>query len=163
MSHTIETIVPALRRFAFSLTGNHADADDLLQNTVEKLLQHESPTGAELLPWAFRICRNQWIDDFRAKKVRGELLDLSEPEEAVGPDHTQQIIAEISLTQVATAIDALPESQREVLSLVAVEGLSYQQASDILAVPTGTIMSRLARARIRLAECLQLFPKGVQA
>lgn len=163
MAHAIETILPALRRFAYSLTGNHSDADDLLQNTVEKLLQHETPPSAELLPWAFRICRNQWIDDFRAKKVRGEHLNLAEPEESVSADQTNQIIDQISLVQVATAMASLPDSQREVLSLVAVEGLSYQQASDMLAVPTGTIMSRLARARVRLAECLQLLPKGVQA
>lgn len=163
MAHPIETMLPALRRFAYSLTGNRAEADDLVQNTVEKILTKPCPTGAELLPWAFRVCRNQWIDDYRAKKVRHDQLSHEPSFDIEGPDESSQVVDRISLQQVAQAMQSLPENQREVLSLVAVEGLSYQEASTVLAVPTGTIMSRLARARSRLCDYLQLSSVGASS
>jgi DNA-directed RNA polymerase specialized sigma24 family protein len=62
MKEEVSELVPSLRKFAFSLTGNIHDADDLLQNTIEKLLTKPLPQDATLMAWAFRVCRNLWID-----------------------------------------------------------------------------------------------------
>lgn len=155
MNEELTDLVPSLRKFAYSLTGNMPDADDLLQTTLEKLLTKPSPKEATLIAWAFRVCRNVWIDEYRAKKVRlqaAQSPELSAQEES---DMDMAITSEITLKQVSNAMGTLPSEQRETLSLVAVQGMSYQDASEILSVPTGTIMSRLARARAKLSSALR--------
>lgn len=154
MKEEITELLPSLRKFAFSLTGNMHDADDLLQNTVEKLLAKPLPQNVTLLAWAFRVCRNCWIDEYRARKVR----TLAASSEALqGDDNSSEdtlLSGELTLKQVTSAMDNLSLEQREALSLVAVQGMSYTDASKVLAVPTGTIMSRLARARSKLSGLL---------
>lgn len=160
-SEQLKAMLPVLRRFAYSLTGSMADADDLLQNTVEILLTKPVPNDAELLAWSYRICRNLWIDEYRASKVRQAAVqkpELQQKEE----ETTTQITSDITLKQVERAMATLPVDQREVLSLVAVQGLSYQDTATVLSVPSGTVMSRLARARSKLAKILfiEKGPKG---
>ena len=70
MNETIKTLLPMLRRFAYSLTGSKADADDVVQITIEKLLVKGIPDDVEPAKWAFKICRNVWIDEYRSRKVR---------------------------------------------------------------------------------------------
>jgi RNA polymerase sigma-70 factor (ECF subfamily) len=143
-------ILPNLRRFGVSLTGNLSDADDLLQSTVERLLERGMPADAELLPWSFKVCRNLWIDELRARKVRrNAALDPALGADEVFPGEAQ-VIGEIALEEVQTALADMPEEQRSVLELVAVEGYSYKDAAELLEVPIGTVMSRLARARAAL-------------
>jgi RNA polymerase sigma factor (sigma-70 family) len=145
-------ILPNLRRFALSLAGTIADADDLLQSTVERLLQRGLPGDAELLPWSFKVCRNLWIDELRSRKVRRDAaLDPALGADDVAPGE-EQVIGEISLQEVQLAMAAMSEEQRSVLELVAVEGYSYREAADVLDIPIGTVMSRLARARSVLLE-----------
>ena len=143
-------ILPNLRRFGLSLTGNLADADDLLQSTVERMLTRGLPDDAELQPWCFKVCRNLWIDELRTRKVRRKAA--SDP--ALGADDVfpgeEQVIGEISLQEVQLAMAGMTEEQRSVLELVAVEGYSYKEAAEVLEVPIGTVMSRLARARAAL-------------
>lgn len=82
MTNTLTSLLPALRRFAFSLTGNQADADDVVQITIEKLLVKGIPDDIEPLKWAFKVCRNVWIDEYRSQKVRLKTVqntDLQEP------------------------------------------------------------------------------------
>jgi RNA polymerase sigma-70 factor (ECF subfamily) len=145
-------ILPTLRRFGLSLTGNLADADDLLQSTVERVLARGLPGDAELQPWCFKVCRNLWIDELRTRKVRSKAA--SDP--ALGADDIfpgeEQVIGEISLREVQLAMADMSEEQRSVLELVAVEGFSYKEAAEVLDVPIGTVMSRLARARTALLE-----------
>jgi RNA polymerase sigma-70 factor (ECF subfamily) len=144
--------LPRVRRFALSLTGNRHDADDLLQSTVERVLTRAVPERADLSKWMFRVCRNLWIDEIRARNVRlkaTERPELAEQPLAAGED---PIIGALTLREVDRAMADLPAEQREVISLVAVEGLSYREASDVLDIPIGTIMSRLARARAVLAR-----------
>ncbi len=145
-------ILPNIRRFAYSLTSNMADADDLLQSTVERVLERGLPEDVPLLPWCIRICRNLWIDEVRSRKVRSEAA--TEP--AVIGERIlmgeQQVLGEISLGEVQDALRAMTEDQRAVLELVAIEGFSYKEAAEVLDVPVGTVMSRLARARSTLAE-----------
>lgn len=147
-------ILPRLRRFALSLAGNAADGDDLLQATVERLLDRGLPAEAELIPWSIRVCRNIWIDEVRARKVRrraGEELGYVEERVVSGES---DMLAELTLREVQGALAALPEEQRAVLELVVVEGYSYREAAQTLETPIGTVMSRLARARAALiARC----------
>ena len=159
MDHTLNDrhdelveILPNIRRFAYSLTSNMADADDLLQSTVERVLERGLPEEVPLLPWCLRIGRNLWIDEIRSRKVRKDAS--SEP--AVMGDQVlmgeQQVLGEIALGEVQDALRTMSEDQRAVLELVAIEGFSYKEAAELLDVPTGTVMSRLARARSTLAE-----------
>ena len=148
----IVEILPNLRRFALSLTGNMADADDLLQSTVERLLARGIPDDAHVLKWSFRVCRNLWIDETRSRKVRE---DTDQDPDAIGALATpgeSQVIGELALGEAGRAMLAIPAEQRAVLELVAIEGYSYKEAAGLLEVPIGTVMSRLARARARLID-----------
>jgi RNA polymerase sigma factor (sigma-70 family) len=155
MQAELKQLLPALRRFAYSLTGSMADADDLLQNTVLRLLNAPPPEHVPLPQWAFKICRNLWIDDYRSQKVRQQAAQQVDLQQANFRDGEQDMLNEIQLSQVNSAMNTLPDEQREVLSLVAVQGLSYQEAANVLAIPAGTIMSRLARARAAMVSALQ--------
>lgn len=143
---------PHVRRFAYSLCRDAAEADDLVQSSIERVLSRGVPEGTDLKRWMFRICRNIWIDGLRAKSVRAEAapdLSLAAPEP---PSPEAQAGDRMLLARTEAAIEALPPAFREVLALVAVGGSSYKEASDMLDVPVGTVMSRLARARAMLAD-----------
>lgn len=147
-------LLPNIRRFALSLAGSMADADDLLQATVERLLQRGLPADAPLLPWCLKTCRNLWIDEVRSRGVRDrakEDPDLAEEQAVAGE---RQALAELALTELQSAMEEMPAEQRAVLELVAVEGYGYREAAEILEIPIGTVMSRLARARKALAGTL---------
>ena len=148
----IPGILGSVRRFALSLAGNVADADDLLQSTVERLLAREVPADAELLPWSLRVCRNLWIDEIRSRKVRqAAAADAAYDDEQVVHGE-RQAHGELALQEVQQTLRGMPEEQRAVLELVAVEGYSYKEAAAVLEIPIGTVMSRLARARATLIE-----------
>ncbi len=154
MRQEITQLLPSLRRFAYSLTGSMPDADDLLQNTVERLLSRSRPDDADITPWAFRVCRNVWIDECRARKVRRDASEQPELIEGQVVDGERQVANEIEVSRVDDAMGRLPGDQRQIISLVAIRGLSYQAVAEILSVPKGTVMSRLARARAALSEAL---------
>lgn len=143
-------ILPNLRRFALSLTGNMADADDLLQSTVERLLMRGLPDDVELLPWSLKVSRNLWIDEVRSRKVRQDARDKPEVIGEQVLEGERQVMGEIGLAEVQEVLGRLPEEQRAVLELVAVEGYAYREAAELLEIPIGTVMSRLARARSAL-------------
>lgn len=161
MDASVETIrnqmvalLPRLRRFALSLAGNRTDADDLVQDTIERALRRldQWQEGTRLDSWMFRIAQNLWIDALRARRVRN-LVD-ADPDAAPGASHDGVRDAEAKLTFAATvrAMQDLPDDQRVAVALVLVDGMSYREASDILQVPIGTLTSRLGRARMALAE-----------
>ncbi|WP_417567815.1 RNA polymerase sigma factor [Marinobacter sp.] len=154
MQQKITDLLPSLRRFAYSLTGSMADADDLLQNTVERLLNHERPEDVDLTKWAFRICRNVWIDECRARKVRRDAAEQPELRDSLVTDGEHQTTKEIEWNRVDSAMSRLPQDQRQIISLVAIQGMPYKMVAEILEVPRGTVMSRLARARAALSEAL---------
>jgi RNA polymerase sigma-70 factor (ECF subfamily) len=140
-----------LRRFCYSLTGTAADADDLLQTTVEKLLLKGMPADAHAAKWSYRVCKNVWIDELRARDVRQRYpLTVVDEEASQSTEAVAQM--EQDLADVSAALDQLPDEQRMALSLVAIEGKTYAEAADILEVPDGTIMSRVARARKNLVQ-----------
>ncbi len=154
LKQELTRMAPALRRFAYSLTGSAADADDLLQNTLERLLSKAIPDDVELAKWAFRICRNLWIDEYRARKVRQKNVYSLDDTEEPATDGEQVIHDQITLTQVDAAMNQLPDEQRTIMALVAVQGLSYKEVAETLGIPQGTVMSRLARARVALVKFL---------
>jgi RNA polymerase sigma-70 factor (ECF subfamily) len=151
-------LIPRLRRFAWSLTGSRDEGDDLVQAGLAKALgaldQYEP--GTRLDSWMFRILRTGWIDRsrFRARRPTD-----SDPEtlSAISDDGLGARAAEARLTleRVRAAMATLPDDQREALSLVAVEGLSYREAAEVIGCPVGTVMSRIGRARARLAALTQ--------
>lgn len=152
-SQQLVEMLPRLRRFARALTRSDADADDLTQATVERALAHEASwkTGTRLDSWLFRIAQNLWRDELRAYRRRAEPL---QEESLAGEDGRVSFHRQLEARDVSRAFDALPEEQRVVLVLVALEGMRYQEAADTLGLPVGTIMSRLARARGRLAVAM---------
>ncbi len=142
-----------LRRFCYSLTGNNADADDLLQTTVERILQKGMPEDADPMKWSFRVCRNVWIDELRSREVRARYPEVADEEEtARATDAVAQ--SEREVAAVSAALAELPREQRLALTLVTIDGKTYAEAASILKVPVGTIMSRIARARKQLLQTL---------
>jgi RNA polymerase sigma factor (sigma-70 family) len=142
---------PQVRRYAYALSRNPADADDLLQTTLERVLSKPMPEDAELAKWTYRVCRNIWIDEIRSRKVRREAAPEIEasPRGEVSTEDT--VAARMTLKHAQAGIDKLPEDQREVLAMVAIAGMAYRDCAETLAIPIGTVMSRLARARAALA------------
>lgn len=142
--------VPALRRFARALTRNPDVADDLVQDCLERAIRKQSlwrPTGS-LRSWLFRILLNVYRNDLRSRRRRPEAVPFDGlPEEPAVLSGQPERLA---LAETARAMQRLPLDQREALLLVAVEGMSYREAASVLAVPVGTLMSRLGRARVEL-------------
>jgi len=155
-------LLPRLRRYTYSLTGDFHDANDLLQATVERLLSTKAPEKFQVDKWTFRICRNLWIDELRSRKVRAatSMTDNAEIGEPV--DGERQLMSQLAYAEIRAALDRLPADQRATLMLVVVEGYTYAEATDILGAPIGTIMSRVARARSALAGALRSEPKWPQ-
>jgi len=154
-SDQLIAVLPRLRRFARGLTGTAVEADDLVQAACERALarQHQFQEGTRFDSWMFRIVQTIWIDQLRARDVRKE--DAEVAEERLGSDAPARAAeARIALAEVRRAVDRLPPDQRTTLMLVTVEGLSYKEAAEVARVPVGTIMSRLARARVALQQQL---------
>jgi len=152
--------LPAMRRFALSLTRSPDQADDLVQAACERALASADgfAPGTRFDAWMFRIIRNLWID--RIRRTRTQASDpIEDGEEFVGSDGAQVVHSRLDLSDTAAAIMQLPDDQREILTLVCIESLSYAEAAAVAGVPVGTVMSRLARARTRLASLLQ--EKGI--
>ena len=149
-------VLPRLRRFARGLAGSASEADDLVQAACERALAraHQFQEGTRFDSWMFRIVQTIWIDQLRARDVRKESGDVED--ERLGSDAAvRSVEARLALSEVRRAVDQLPAEQRSVLMLVTVEGLSYKEAAEVAGVPVGTIMSRLARARIALQQQLE--------
>lgn len=156
-SHNIEreivALLPRLRRFARNLTRHPSDADDIVQMGIERALRHQEQwrRDARFDSWMFRIVRNAWIDEVRARGRRGRLFVEAEAGENVGQE---TIEGEATLMSVQAAMTRLPEEQRLAVSLVLIEGLPYKEAAEVLDVPVGTLTSRLARGREALQAML---------
>ena len=144
-------VLPRLRRFARGLSRSVTDADDLVQAACERALarRHQFQEGTRFDSWMFRIVQTIWIDQVRARDVRKENADVAE--EHLGSDEpVRRVEARLALDEVRRAVHRLQPAQRTALLLVTVEGLSYKEAAEVMQVPVGTIMSRLARARLAL-------------
>jgi RNA polymerase sigma-70 factor, ECF subfamily len=144
---------PRLRRFALALTRTPADADDLVQSTLERALAclTQWERGTRLDSWLYRIAQNLWIDQRRAARLRGSTESADAAMQLIGEDGRELNERQLMVRDAMRAMAALPEDQQAVLALVSIEGLPYAEAAQILGVPVGTVMSRLARARRAVA------------
>lgn len=150
----IAALVPRLRRFARTLARQPADADDLVQVTVERALRASAQWNGQsrLESWLFGIMKNAFLDDRRGRARWDRVLAPAEDGEQVGE---RPIDAHDERTSIETAMARLPEEQRLAVALVLVEGLSYKEAAAVLEVPIGTVTSRLARGRASLVAALE--------
>ena len=150
-------LLPRLRRFARSLTRDQADADDLSQLTIERALKSRDQwqPGTRLDAWMYRIMRNIWIDEARARARRAQTFAPEEEGLSVGDDGHEAIERNVEMNDVDRAMAKLPDEQREVIALVLVEGLAYKEAAEILEIPMGTLTSRLVRGRQALVQMLE--------
>lgn len=147
--------IPHLRRYARALLRDADAADELVQACLERALGrfHLWHTGRKLRVWLFTIMHNLHIDMIRHRKVRGDTIALDDIAQATRqPDQEQRLAA----NRVLAALDRLPDEQRDVLLLVGVNQLSYAEAARVLAIPQGTLMSRLHRGREALRRSLGL-------
>ena len=156
-AQAMAALVPRLRRFAYGLTGSIDAGDDLVQSTCERALSrlHLWQPGTRLDSWMYRIMQNLWIDDLRAGRRREIATESETFDSMVGGDAEREVEVRLDLAAVRRHIAGLPPDQRAVLVLVSVDGLSYKEAAAVLEVPIGTVMSRLARARLALARALE--------
>ena len=156
LCNELPALLPRLWRFALRLAGDRHDAEDLVQRACVRALerQHQLQPGTSTLSWMFSIVYSIWLNEVRAQQTRRhgsiqwseELADTVADPAALSPEtYTLH-------RQIISAVERLPDAQRAVMLLVAVEGLSYREAATALDVPIGTVMSRLARARQTIGE-----------
>ena len=147
--------IPKLRRFARALSGNAAAADDLVQDCLERALGrlHLWRENTNLRAWLFTILRNIHLNQLRHSSRRPHETsydDMPEP-----PSHSAPAQGHgMAIRDLGLALDKLPDQQREVVLLVGLEDMSYKEAAEILGVPIGTVMSRLARGRESLGRLM---------
>ncbi|MDZ5450004.1 MULTISPECIES: RNA polymerase sigma factor [Labrys] len=151
----------ALWRFGLVLSGSGQSAEELVQATCLRALErsHQFMPGTRLDRWLFAIERSIWLNEIRANKIRNP-VELEQAESVLSFDGERQFETNILAAQVLRQVQAMPAALRETVFLVYAEGLSYAEAADMLAVPIGTIMSRLASARLRLAHLNKDTPEG---
>lgn len=144
-------LLPKLRRFAVTLTGDLTDADELVQNVCQRGIAkfHLWNGDGKLESWLYTMARHQWVDEARRHKLRpaarGNALEQGEPASGMHPNP-------VEAGEAHRLVTSLPEGFASVFLLVDVEGHSYKQAADILGIPVSTVTSRLSSARLHLAS-----------
>lgn len=140
--------IPRLRRYARALVGDRAGADDLVQDTVERGWARLAgwQGGSDMRAWLFSIMHNLRIDQVRRPSLSTELLN-EEMSMAIAPGSPS---SGLEMRDLETALRVLPDEQREILLLVALEEMSYDDVAQTLGIPIGTVMSRLSRAREKM-------------
>jgi RNA polymerase sigma-70 factor (ECF subfamily) len=156
----LEPQIPALRRYAFALTRDHAATDDLVQDTLERALRRWTLRGDELRPWLFTVLHNLFVDDARVRRRRPlhDWLELHAQDVAALPAQDGALIGRDILAQFG----ALSDEHQAVLLLVTIEGFSYADAATVLNLPIGTVMSRLSRAREAFRRLLDGEPAALR-
>ena len=148
--------LPRLRRFAHGLTGNLENGDDLVQEACLRALSRvdQFQSGMRLDSWMFTIAKNIWIDRMRSDMARGTPVPIDETIGVGASDGRTITENRLTLQEVSRAIGELPADLRILICLVSIDGLSYRETADIVGVPIGTVMSRLARARRHLHDLI---------
>lgn len=142
--------IPRLRRYASALTGDRHAVDDLVQDTLERALNklHLWRPGSDMRAWLFSVMHNVFINQLRVAAI----APGANPDELPDPMGRAAHFDRIELAEMEKALLSLSSEQRDVLMLVAVEEMGYVEAAKTLAIPLGTVMSRLARAREKLHQ-----------
>ena len=150
----LTVIVPHLRAFARSLSGNRDLADDLVQETLLKAWAARTrfQAGTNMRAWTFIILRNHYLSQVRRNRFRGEWDDLTADRILAAPASQDR---HIDLADLQRALQELPQPQREALILVGAGGFAYEEAAEICGVAVGTIKSRVARGRTALESILE--------
>jgi len=152
--HLVE-LIPRLRRYARALVGDRYGADDLVQDTLERAWRklHLFRAGTDLRAWLFTVMHNVYVNQVRSGRVA--IVDSEALDEL--PERVREADG-LSMRDLDRALRRLPDEQREVLLLVALEDMSYEEAARALEIPIGTVMSRLSRAREKLRVMMQGVP-----
>ena len=147
--------MPGLRAFAISLCGNVDRADDLVQEALLRALAniHSFQPGTNMSAWLFTILRNHFRSEYRKRRREVEDADGHYAESLTSHPEQQ---GHLELTEFRTALNKLPDEQREALILVGASGFSYEEAAEICGCAIGTVKSRVNRARTRLAELMSI-------
>jgi RNA polymerase sigma-70 factor (ECF subfamily) len=145
-----------LWRYAVVLSRQRDVADDLVQATCVRALERagQYTAGTRLDRWLFAILHSIWLNEIRSRRVRAG-QGFVDADETLVFDGARETETHILAGQVLRRVQALPEAQRTAVFLAYVEGLSYREVSEILDVPIGTVMSRLAAARAKLADGME--------
>jgi len=154
IDHLIEEHIPRLRRYARALVRDGARADDLVQDTLERAWGkfHLWRRGSDLRAWLFSIMHNVYVNGVRKSSAAPTLLPLEEDALDV-PVRAEQEDG-LQIRDVHAALGCLSQEQREVLLLVGLEEMRYEEVAKVLDVPLGTVMSRLSRGRERLRQIM---------
>ena len=153
----LEPYIPGLRRYACALLrGDRARADDLVQDSLERALSrwHQRRSDGDLRGWIYTILYHRFLTDRRRRRSDFRCQSLTEVSEYEEPGVVGGQETALVQRDILRGLAELPEEQRSVLLLIAVEDFSYEEAARILAVPIGTVMSRLSRGRERLRRYL---------
>ncbi len=145
--------VPRLRRYARALAGNRDDADDLVQDTLERACAKSGLWHgvADMRAWLFGIMHNLHVDGIRRPRLATVVLDDDTPEAPVAPTQGDRL----AVLDLQAALEQLPIEQREIMLLVALEDMSYAEVAATLGIPIGSVMSRLSRGRERLRALME--------
>ena len=146
-------VIPHLRAFGRSLSGNRDTADDLVQETLLKAWAARARfhAGTSMRAWTFTILRNLFLSQMRRARFKGDWDDLTAERSLAAPASQD---GSVNLSDMQRALMLLPQNQREALILVGAGGFAYEEAADICGVAVGTIKSRVARGRVALEEIM---------
>ncbi|HUK57952.1 MAG TPA: sigma-70 family RNA polymerase sigma factor [Stellaceae bacterium] len=155
----LEQEIPRLRRYARALARDASRADDLVQSCLARALakSHLWQPGTDLRAWLFTILHNQHVNDVRRAVREGISVPVDDMAPVLATPSTQG--ASLRLRDLERALDRLPEEQRQVLLLVGLEGMRYEEVARVLSVPVGTVRSRLSRGRDMLRQLMDLKPE----
>lgn len=151
-----------LYSYAMVLTRNHAEAEDLVQETYVRAIpaMGRLRAGSNMKSWLFTILRNVWLNQLRKLRNRPRLVPMEAEDDAANnvvepsKDSYDLYVSKMETAQVRAAIQQLPADFREIILLREYEDLSYQEIAGVLDCPVGTVMSRLGRARAKLRTLL---------
>ena len=154
LTQQLEQQIPRLRRYALALVGDPTRADDLVQDCLERAWSrgHLFRPGSDLRAWLFTILHNLHANASRRYNTRPAEVSLADETYTPSTAATQGDI--VALNELRSALTEVPEDQRQVLLMVGMEQMTYQEVAIVLGIPIGTVMSRLHRGRERLRELL---------
>jgi RNA polymerase sigma-70 factor (ECF subfamily) len=160
VQNLIEHEIPRLRRYARALTRSADRADDLVQDTIMRAITkaHLWQAGTDLRAWLFTIMHNRYVNNVRSTAREDAMIDIEEMSSSLAA--TSDPTASRQLRELERALARLPDEQREVILLVGLEEMSYQEAARVLRVPMGTVRSRLSRGRDALRLLMDLPEKS---
>lgn len=148
--------IPHLRRYARALLRDKIEADDLVQDCLTRAMDrlHLWKPGTNIKAWLFTILHNQHINQAKRRTNRPDSIAIEAVHENLNQSPPDQEFG-ITVRDINHALDELPNDQRQIILLIGLEGLDYQEAAEILDIPLGTVMSRLNRGRKKMRALME--------